>query len=198
MPDTVTLNGTLYEKANFAGRGYLTYLFPMLQDLVEELAAADTVNGVAPGGAGGQLQTDGASWLRLGYLRLATSAIAPATDQNNLAPGDYAVLRVTPTANISITGLTSGVDGRLLTIENWSAYTITLPDESASSTAANRLNNPDGTPVELTGGRSITYRYDATASRWNLYSWGGLGGTPDFDGGTAASPNAATLDGGTP
>lgn len=172
---TVTLDGTTYDSADLANGGHRdpdVGFFAILTAMVAELAAADTVQSVAPGALGGLLQSDGAAWTRAGFLRLASvSSITPGTNQDNLATGDAAVIRVTPSAAINLTGLASPENGRVLMLLNLSdTYDVTLKHESASSTAANRIDLEDDTDLVLSGGQAALLWYDSTASRWRVLS----------------------------
>jgi len=91
-----------------------------------------------------------------------------STDQNDYAPGNYDVLRINATANISITGFANGKKGRFLEIINVGTGRISYPDESASSIAINRISTPyDQTVVQLTNAR-IRFYYDSTNERWTI------------------------------
>ena len=58
---------------------------------------------------------------------------------NNVAVDSMSFYRITaPTAVFSITGLTNGFDGRILTLINATSYTMTLKHLSTSSTARTR------------------------------------------------------------
>lgn len=107
------------------------------------------------------------------------SKISPSigADQNDWAPTGHAnasTIRVTATgAGRLITGLTAGADGDVKVIENIGALFITLKNESASSSAANRfilgglgtVTNPD---LSLWTGDSVTLEYDGSSSRWRV------------------------------
>lgn len=88
-------------------------------------------------------------------------------NQNDYSPTDLAtstILRLTSDASRNITGVATGASGRVLILENVGSFDIVLVNESASSTAANRLAlTVDRT---LAAGRSIILIYDATSSRW--------------------------------
>ena len=103
--------------------------------------------------------------------------------QNDYAPTGLAtasVLRLTGDANRIITGLTGGVDGRLVTLINANdtianTFTIQLSTESVSSTAANRFDFGTGVGTQsviLNVRESITLWYDSTSSRWRPFSNG--------------------------
>lgn len=100
-----------------------------------------------------------------------TGVISPTSlgsDQNDYAPASFssaAIIRQALSANVVITGLTAGTVGRLIRLQNISTqYSITLRDESSSSTAANRF----ALPGDLTIGpeQSLDLWYDTTSSRW--------------------------------
>lgn len=102
-----------------------------------------------------------------------------ATSQNNYNPGGLAsasLLMLTASASLlSLTGLAGGVEGRLMWIMNAGASnTITLQNESASSTTTNRFNG--GADVKLGSGSAALVRYDGVAGRWNILNAPGAGG----------------------
>lgn len=113
-------------------------------------------------------------------LALGVVSASPSTSQNDYSPTGWngtqpsqaAVMLLTPTATIQITGVAGGASGRVLRIVNAldpsgsGARLILLPHESSSSTAANRLHNVGRVAQFLKPGDSIDYVYDATASRW--------------------------------
>lgn len=84
------------------------------------------------------------------------------------------VLRVDPGgAARQITGITGGADGRLLLLCNvatGTTNTITLVNDSASSTAANRILGINGANVVIRPGGSCLLWYDSTSSRWRCAS----------------------------
>lgn len=102
-----------------------------------------------------------------------TGVISPtslATSQNNYNPAGLptaSILRLTSSANVNITGLAGGASGRIIALFNvGTTNTITLVNESASSTAANRFALPNN--VTLSPSDSIILRYDGTSSRWRI------------------------------
>lgn len=125
--------------------------------------------GVALGGAA----TDGAVYVDDASFALTTAdSYTPSTSQNNYAIADgTSIVRLTPSANIDITGIsqTTSTNGRLLIIHNISGtYTVTLKNESTSSTAANRMTLGSGEvyDVVLRPYQSHALIYDGTSSRW--------------------------------
>lgn len=98
------------------------------------------------------------------------------TSQNNWNPGRADVYRVTSASAVTITGIVSaGVpDGALVTIVNEGSDTdgaITVPHESASSTATNRIRSAYKADLVATpnGGR-VTLEWSAAAQRWRSVS----------------------------
>lgn len=106
-----------------------------------------------------------------------TGKITPSqitVDQDNYAPtglSTASVVRISSDAGRNITGLTAGSDGDLKIIENVGSFSITLKDESLSSTAANRfaltsdqILSPDSV---------VILKYDGTSARWRAAGGGG-------------------------
>jgi len=96
------------------------------------------------------------------------SPAALSTDQNNYVPGNYDILRINATADITITGFAGGVKGRFLEILNVGNGRITYVDGSTSSLPANRFNLPyDNNVTQLPNAR-VRFYYDSTQERWTL------------------------------
>ncbi len=114
----------------------------------------------------------GQALMRAGSFATTATARTAANGLNsNVTGGGF--LRITgPTAAFSIGGLTLGQDGREVKLYNTTAYAMTIVNEDASSTAANRITTLTGADVVLRTGPSFaTLTYDATASRWILSSY---------------------------
>jgi hypothetical protein len=99
------------------------------------------------------------------------SPAALAADQNDWNPTSLSTSQVirasASTTGIDLTGLAGGADGRLLMLFNVGAtYSLTLKDENASSTAANRFAL--GKDLELPPSGCALLLYDATSSRWRV------------------------------
>lgn len=99
--------------------------------------------------------------------------VTPSTNQNDYNPTNLKycnVLRLNPSADIIITGLQGGYEGRRILIQNVSTdYMVILPPQSTSSTAANRWNHGgQNFPLFLLPSDSAEYIYDGTDSRWAL------------------------------
>lgn len=70
-----------------------------------------------------------------------------------------------PTGVFTISGLTQGVDGRLIRLYNSVAFALTITND-ATSTAANRILTLTGADVTTTTQGMVTLIYSGTASRW--------------------------------
>lgn len=110
-----------------------------------------------------------------------TGIISPttlATDTDDWSPtgfSDAGIVRVSSSSAVDLTGLTAGGDGRLVVLINVGSYTITLKDEDASSSAANRFAFT--ADFELEQDAACWLVYDDTRDRWGLMGGGGGGGT---------------------
>jgi len=110
-----------------------------------------------------------------GYIRW-NSVLSPAqitSNQNDYnptgfnnggAPNGASILRLESDAARDITGLVGGVNGRLLIVANVGAFSITLKNEDAGSTAANRF--AFASDFTLNPDQSLTVWYDGVSSRW--------------------------------
>lgn len=105
----------------------------------------------------------GAISLRFSTLSLSNGA------NNNVNTSAMSFNKITaPTAAFSITGVSGGTDGRMIILYNATTFDMTIANESASSTAANRITTLTGADVATTGGGTSILVYDAVDSRWIL------------------------------
>lgn len=106
-----------------------------------------------------------------------------AANTNDWNPTDLqfatVILLNQTTSSISLTGLSGGVSGREILFLNTGTQAITLANESASSTAANRFTL--GSDFSVAPKSGVYLWYDGGASRWrpvHPLATGGGGGTP--------------------
>jgi hypothetical protein len=97
------------------------------------------------------------------------------TDTSVGAQNDYvltstiSVFRWNGASSVTFSGFTGGSFGRILFLVNENlGASIILNNESASSTAANRIITNSAVNVTVTGGGGAVLRYDNTASRWRV------------------------------
>jgi hypothetical protein len=101
---------------------------------------------------------------------ITPTELGGGSSTDNYAPTGHAtasVWRLSSGGAASLTGLAGGVDGRCLRLVNIGDFTITLLDENASSTAANRIRTVGaGRQIGENGG--IDLWYDGTSNRWRV------------------------------
>jgi trimeric autotransporter adhesin len=85
---------------------------------------------------------------------------------NNLNVGAFSFIKISgPTGAFSITGITGGVDGRIVTLFNSTSHAMTITND-ATSTVANRILTLTGAGIVTSGTGSVTLQYDSQSSRW--------------------------------
>jgi len=113
----------------------------------------------------------GASWA-LGPAAVAT--ITTTGTINDYALGSVGRLRVNNATLTTITGIAAGADGQQLEIIAVGAGNVTITDQAAGSTAANRIITGLSDSLTLTAGLGIArLEYDASSSRWRTLSFSG-------------------------
>lgn len=100
----------------------------------------------------------------------ATTPAAIAANTNNYNPGTGTAFRLSATAPFNVTGIVAGGDGQLMLLFNIGANQITLTNEDAASTAANRFHFSTGANVPLAADAAIALWYDLTTARWRDWS----------------------------
>lgn len=91
------------------------------------------------------------------------------SNQNDYAVGQLVThLRISTDVSRNITGITNGRQGRELRVFNVGSADAVLVNESASSTAANRIAL--GADLTIGAGEGATLWYDSTSSRWRCAS----------------------------
>jgi hypothetical protein len=131
-----------------------------------------------------KVSADGSAWVEAfnidqttGNLALPrglilTGVISPpqiTANQNDYNPTGVAtasVLQLSSDASRNITGLAGGAEGRVVSLINIGSQPIVLPDESTSSSAANRFAL--GSNLTVTAKQAAMLRYDGTAARWRM------------------------------
>jgi hypothetical protein len=115
-------------------------------------------------------------------------------DQNNYGPTgheDVFRFRLSTDATRNITGLSGGINGRVVVLANvGGSFDMVLVNESAASTAANRFAL--GSNVAVRPNRAVALQYDATSSRWRLFN-SIIPTSPVFDGNITMLGNLGTV-----
>lgn len=98
-------------------------------------------------------------------IRNTTIASSPG---NNIAEGVGGLHRIDTStgANYVITGFSASAGGRLMMVINISAFNLTLNNQDAGSSAANRMLLPNAGNLVLGPDEGVSLIYDATTARW--------------------------------
>jgi hypothetical protein len=122
--------------------------------------------------------TVGTSLTSTGTTTVGELAGTPADDSTSTGTvNDYALgsnvtwLRLAPSSTLTVTGITGGVDGRILLVSNVSGAgaLLTLSNQSASSAAANRIIGAQGANnIVAAGSTGLMLLYDGNAARWRV------------------------------
>jgi hypothetical protein len=107
-----------------------------------------------------------------GDMSLSTSTLSFSSGNNNdVTIADAVIYIASKTGGgggPTVTGLTGGVNGRIIYLIWTGTQNLTLANQSANSTAANRII-VDGTAA-TTGAGSFVLIYDGNVSRWRVVS----------------------------
>jgi len=96
----------------------------------------------------------------------ATTNAQIVANTNDYAIGAGTNFRLLTDASRNITGLTGGVEGKILVIRNVGGFNIVFTNEDAASVAANRFTFSTGGNITILPNGSITLEYDVTSARW--------------------------------
>lgn len=97
-----------------------------------------------------------------------------AANTNNWSPGNATIVRVGVSANVNVTGMLAGSAGemKILTLVPGAAFSATLTNEDALSTAGNRWTTDTGASLVLGNAAGLAQIalavYDGTTSRWRV------------------------------
>jgi hypothetical protein len=143
---------------------------------------------VAPNCAAGTYTWDGTGWNALDNTSpfLVDGAFAAgAGANNNINIGAATYIRITQAAAFSITGITGGTSGKIIVLRNVSDSDMTIANENAGSTAANRIKTFNGGDYHSNGQGTVTLVYDPNLSRWVISTRDAY--SPYFDDGAFAA-----------
>ena len=109
-----------------------------------------------------------------------------SVDQNDYDAGTSDIVRLTPSANVTLTGLAGGSDGVLKVLYNVGTHVVTLATGNTNSAETNRFSIVSGN-VTLDEGDSASAWYDGTSQRWRVLEDAVAGGSSGPGGGIATS-----------
>jgi hypothetical protein len=88
--------------------------------------------------------------------------------QNNVDFGTGALFRLTGASTQTITGITNGADGRLITLINAASQAAVLSNNSGSSSSGNKIITGTGSDLSIAAGASVSLVYDSTSTVWRV------------------------------
>lgn len=99
------------------------------------------------------------------------SLLANANDWSPTGWATAAIIRLTASSAVNITGMAATSDGDIKIVYNTGSNIVTMLIESTSSAAANRIAGPT-LPISFTipPGNGVPFIYDGTAARWRVLS----------------------------
>jgi hypothetical protein len=114
-------------------------------------------------------------------LREGLSPVFANGVNSNVAIGATSHIRITgPTAAFSITGLAGGVNGKVITLINGTAFPMTISHD-VTSVAANRIYVPGGASAVFDEQyAAVTFIYNSGLSRWVMQSQSDLTDAGDW------------------
>lgn len=102
------------------------------------------------------------------YTRTNNTALANGNNAA-LSIADKAYVKLSgPSAAFTVNGIAGGSDGRIVTLQNSTGYTLTIANDSGTDpTAANRIYTGTGGNITQTNNPgTVSLIYDSAASRW--------------------------------
>jgi len=106
-----------------------------------------------------------AAEFRFAYASSQAQITADQNDYAGCAVGSF--FQLTSNAARTITGMTGGVLGRVIWIYNAGAYAISFANQSASSSASNRVITGTGATRSLNPGLNAMFIWESLNSRWH-------------------------------
>lgn len=118
---------------------------------------------------------------------------ASATTFSNTGRGTSSHIYSDAGGTTTFTGFESGTHGQILFVTNGPFGTIAFSNESASSSAANRINTGFGATLTCTTSRTFAFVYDKTNARWRLLGGDGQALTSAANSWTGTSNTFSSL-----
>jgi len=89
---------------------------------------------------------------------------------NNVNLGDGIFFRVSTDASRDLTGLTNGIDGRVIRLVNIGSNDLVITNQDANSDAANRFLTDRAANVTVSAEEGVVCLYDSSTARWRVFS----------------------------
>ena len=133
-----------------------------------------------------------------------------ALDVNTVKRAGYKLLQNGPLpGNFILSGITAGVDGRIINLYNRSGSAMEIYDEDINAAIADRIHTGTGGTFAIYNGGTVTLKYDTSSQHWEVtgshynsldyFGGGGGGGTSywDLNGAAISNNNAGNVGIGT-
>ena len=131
-----------------------------------------------------------ASWSKFttyGSFAFQSYTVNISTNTNNLPIGVFGLVKLNCTVNSDLTGLvsenvwsngavtpggsvTAALDGQVVYLLNTGTNTVSIKDQDAASTAANRFITHNGGNISLAAKHMALALYDTDVSRWRVWN----------------------------
>ena len=104
-----------------------------------------------------------------------------------------------PTADFVITGISAGLDGRLITFYNKTPYTMYINNEDGTAVITDQIVTGTGLSIDINAGGSVTLQYDEDIAKWvvqsknHIIAGGGSGGFWDVNGSNIFNNNSGNV-----
>lgn len=133
-------------------------------------------------------------------LQLANALTVEQTTDSST--GNVAALSTANTTSIRLTGaapviqgIGNGSLGRLITLHNATGVSVTVSNQNASATAANRILTGTGADLTIAADASLLLLYDNTTTRWRVVGGSGSAAGTVTTTGSPASGQVAVFSG---
>jgi hypothetical protein len=152
----------------YAGQSMVLDSFPSASSTLSGIvnAIAQTFGGV---------KTFVAGLVASAYLALTRTDVASAATITALS-SSTSYVKLTGSTVTQLQGIVAGVNGQTLTLNNASGQILTVKNQNAGASAANRILLPNGADMTVSPNASIEFIYDLAQSRWVIKSGSGTGG----------------------
>lgn len=124
----------------------------------------------------GKATTDVLTNKTLQFLQQAVATDSTTTGANTtLAAFTAGIVRLTNASLVSLSGIPAGLSGQSLTVENQTGNSITINNQEATATAANRIYTGSNANAPMPANATFVFTYDSTAASWMLTGGSGSG-----------------------
>lgn len=124
----------------------------------------------------GKATTDILTNKTLQFLQQAVATDSTTTGSNTtLAAFTTGIVRITNGSLVSLSGIPAGLSGQQIVVENKTGNQISINNEEATATAANRIQTGSGSNIPMPNNTTFILTYDTTSSRWQLTGGSGSG-----------------------